>query len=701
MSLKKVVGTVAFIFSLVLCVPAFAQVATVSGTVTDETKAVLPGATVAATNIATGGQAIGVSDERGEFRLLNLPPGKYKLTAELAGFTTVLIESVELLVGQNATMAFVLKVASLSETVTVSSESPLVDTTSSQVAGNVNPRQMEELPLQGRNWIELSKLVKGITANEVTNGPGVSDDMFQLNLDGQQVTQKISGGFGQPKFSRESIGEFQIVTNMFDITQGRSAGVQVQAVTRAGTNRTTGSVYGYFRDDKLNAADFLTKPVLPYQNQQIGGALGGPIVKDKLHYFASYEYEREPGTTFSAPQALPGQTFTIPYKNSQKSVLARVDEQMSTNDRITGRASRWDWSNPFVLAAGGHPSNASVQTKQATNILGTWSKVLSSTKVQEVRVGYNNFQWANQGLPQVGDTIQYSFPGLTLGKPYNYPQWLYQNNFESRYDLSWHRNTHDLKIGAEFMYAHVTALWYLQQQGILTFTSVPADITSRIPATAPYDITQWNLNGIDPLAQRLEKNYNRGDWTLDVPGPTWAMWFGDTWRWNNNLTVNYGVRWDDNWNVASTPGVITNTIPIDNGSSAAATNIPGMAPGDFGYKKGMRDNLDIAPRAGFTWNVGGGNDLVIRGGSGLYFTYLQTQYTYSPQLYSRMITASFNNDGKPGFVSDPARGVTTYEQAQQAAPPQAARIITPEFRNPYTWQSSIGFQKQLNADTPI
>src|SRR4051812_39945698 len=132
MSLKKFVGIVAFLLFVAVSVPAFAQVATVTGTVTDETKAVLPGATVAATNIATGGQALGVTDERGEFRLLNLPPGKYKLTAELAGFTTVMVESLELLVGQNATMAFVLKVANLSETVTVSSEAPLVDTTSSQ-----------------------------------------------------------------------------------------------------------------------------------------------------------------------------------------------------------------------------------------------------------------------------------------------------------------------------------------------------------------------------------------------------------------------------------------------------------------------------------------------------------------------------------------------------------------------------------------
>src|SRR4029077_4185107 len=160
-------------------------------------------------------------------------------------------------VGQNPPIPFTLKIAQVSETLTVLGESPLVDTSSSQVAGNVDRRQMEELPLQGRNWMELSKLVKGITANDVGNTPGVSrDDDFQLNLDGQQITQKVAGsGFGQPKFSREAIAEFQIVTNMFDITQGRSSGIQVQAISRAGTNKMSGALYGYFRDDAFNAKD--------------------------------------------------------------------------------------------------------------------------------------------------------------------------------------------------------------------------------------------------------------------------------------------------------------------------------------------------------------------------------------------------------------------------------------------------------------
>jgi hypothetical protein len=201
---------------------ALAQSASLIGIVTDQTKAVLPGATITATNLETGTQAAAVSTASGEYRILQLAPGMYRVQAELAGFSTVTVASVELLVGQNGTVPFVMSVAQLNESVTVTGEAPFVDTSSSQVAGNVDRRQMESLPLQGRNWIELSNMVKGITANNIVNTPGVSDDMFQLNLDGQQITQKIAGsGFGQPRFSRESIAEFQIVTNLFDVTQGR------------------------------------------------------------------------------------------------------------------------------------------------------------------------------------------------------------------------------------------------------------------------------------------------------------------------------------------------------------------------------------------------------------------------------------------------------------------------------------------------
>jgi hypothetical protein len=312
-----------------------AQEGSILGTVADDTKAVLPGATVTATSLATGRVLTAITNERGEYRILGVPAGRYKIQAELAGFSTVIVPDLELLVGQNRTVPFTLQVATLQESVTVTGEAPLVDTRSAAVTGNVDRRQMEELPLQGRNWMELSMMVKGITANHVDNQPGVRDRQFQLNLDGQEITQQVAGsGFGQPKFSREAIAEFQVITNLFDITMGRSQGIQVQAISRSGTNDLSGTVYGYFRDDRFNAEDFVapapagstsTGRVLPYSNQQAGVAIGGPLIRDKMHYFLSYEYEREPNTILTSPNGFPGQSFSFPTTLTQTSVLGRAD----------------------------------------------------------------------------------------------------------------------------------------------------------------------------------------------------------------------------------------------------------------------------------------------------------------------------------------------------------------------------------------
>ena len=233
---------------------AFAQEATVAGTVVDESGGILPGPTVTGTSLATGQEHVAVTGDRAEYRLLGLAAGRYKIQAGLTGFATVVVPMIELLVGQNATVPFILKVAPFEETVLVSSEAPLVDLRSSQVAGNVDRRQMEALPINGRNWMELTLLVKGITANSVGSRPRVSNDRdFQLNLDGQRITNQRcrSGTFGNAQLSREAIAEYRVVTNLFDVSMGRSTGIQVQAITKSGPNNFDGSVYGYFRDDRF------------------------------------------------------------------------------------------------------------------------------------------------------------------------------------------------------------------------------------------------------------------------------------------------------------------------------------------------------------------------------------------------------------------------------------------------------------------
>jgi len=691
--------------ALLFATPLVAQQnATVQGTVLDESRGVLPGVTVTATEINTGFQSIVVTLEDGRYRLENLPPGRYKVRIELPGFATTEIPNLELLVGANATVPpIAMKVANLEETVTVSGETPLVDVRSSQVAANIDRRQMAELPLQGRNWQELSLMVKGITANSVSNTPGAIDNQFQLNLDGQQITQRVAGsGFGQPKVSREAIAEFQIVTNMFDITQGRSTGMQVQAISRSGTNDMRASVYGFFRDDTLNAPDPIAHKVLPFQNQQVGGTIGGPIVQNKMHFFGSFEYERQPQDVFLAPTRLPNQTFEFETKDLNKNYLARVDMQESSRDTVSVRFQRWAFSNPFSISSGtAHPSTADNLKSYATNLAGTWTRAINSNLMMQVQGGMNRFSWYNDAQPSMDVPFhqtpfyvpQFNIPGLTIGGASNYPNDTWQNTYSGRVDINGHKGSHDLKIGGEYLRVRDTKEWSLNRRGTYVFNTRPSDaeLERRFPADAWDDQSRWDVSGLEPYLNRFDINFHP-DYLIDIPRPTMAVWMGDNWRATTNLTINLGVRYDADWGATDPPGVTETVLLINNGRES----------GDFGFKTGIRDLNNVAPRIGFAYDPRGGGDLVIRGGSGYYYNTPVSNVTYSHQYFNQAIAATLTPDG-PGFIENPTRGVTAEEYLSGAvpAPAQAPRIIASDYLMPHSWQSSIGFQKQLGASLGV
>ena len=276
---------------MILTFPAAgsAQEAVISGAVTDTSGAVMPGVTITARHVASGNVFETVSDERGAFRL-GVRTGAYELTAELQGFATLARSGLELLVGQTAVVNLQMRLAALEESVTVTGEAPLIDVTASAVGGVIDPRQVQELPIQGRSWQDLAMIAPGSQRNESGDSPTVRNRRdFQINLDGQQTTSILvtGGGFGtgaqqQPLYSQDAIAEFRFVASRFDATQGRSIGTQVNAVTKSGTNRASGSFAGYFRDDRFKAKDFVTGTVLPYSNQQLSGTFGGPILRDRV-----------------------------------------------------------------------------------------------------------------------------------------------------------------------------------------------------------------------------------------------------------------------------------------------------------------------------------------------------------------------------------------------------------------------------------
>ncbi|HVZ23896.1 MAG TPA: TonB-dependent receptor, partial [Vicinamibacterales bacterium] len=599
------------------------QNATLQGAVLDESKAVMPGVTVTLTETSTGQQAVAVVGADGRYRFDTVTPGTYKLELELSGFATAQIPSIDVLVGANVTVPPVtMKVAALAETVMVSQQTPIVDVVSSQVSQNIDRRQMAELPLQGRNWMELSLMVKGVTANNIGNTPGVGDDQYQLNLDGQQITQRVAGsGFGEPKLSREAIAEFQVLTNQYDITQGRSTGIQVQAVSRAGTNQTQGSTYGFFRSDKFNAADPVKGTVLPYSDQQAGFTLGGPVVRDKLHYFTSYEYERNPTTAVLTPTVLPAEAWQFGSNTVQKNYLVRGDYQQSPSDSYSVRMQRWETANPFSITSGSrHPTAAESASAYSTNLYGTWTHIVSSNLITQAHFGIDHYSWYDDPIPAMTQQVNswpfgvpvFQFPNLTLGGQQNYPNYTQQKQYQMRLDVNWRVGKHELKIGGEYLADRDTKVWDLNRRGTFVFNKTPsaALLQSVFPQADWDNAAAWNVNLLLPYVQEYDVFFHN-DFLVNVPRPQTAAWIGDNWRVNDSLTLNLGLRYDLDLDGLNPPGVHDVPIPIDNGKDT----------GDFGYKTGTKDLNDFAPRAGFAWNVGGKGSLVIRGGSGLYYNF--------------------------------------------------------------------------------
>ena len=228
------------------------------------------------------------------------------------------------------------------------------------------------------------------------------------------------------------------------------------------------------------------------------------------------------------------------------------------------------------------------------------------------------------------NTPNYVFPGLTVGQRRNYPQEFFQNTVSARYDLNWALGTHDVKFGAEYLRWHDTGAWELLSRGEFVFTRAPTNLLRRFPADAWDDPSRWDVTGLDGFVQRYDLNF--GDWTIDIPRPTIALWFGDAWRIQNDFTVNYGVRWDADFGALDPPHITTTTTFNPRGGNQYGD--VALEAGDRLYPGGLRDINNIAPRAGFNWNLGGGGTLVIRGGSGLYFSIPDSDTTFSQQSFN-------------------------------------------------------------------
>jgi hypothetical protein len=696
------------ILILVLANPAAAQEAVLTGTITDSTGAVLPGVTVNAVHEATGNRFTTVTDERGIFRV-PARVGAYALSAELSGFTTVQRTGIALLVGQTGVVNLQMAPSTVQETVTVTADAPLLNVATSSLGGNIDPQQVQELPVPGRNWMSLAMLAPG---SRMTNpddstpiaNRGAAGDVrqYQFNLDGQQVTSEM--GFGnQPRYSQDSIGEFQFISNRFDATMGRSAAVQVIAVTRSGTNRYTGSVRGNFRNSKFNAEDPVLGRVVPINNQQLAFTAGGPILRDRLHFFGHFDYEREPKTSV---WNTPYPSFNVELEGNETVKMGggRVDYQLTGNTRLMGKVSSSERWQPFTVGNTSHPAATGTTAETNREFLAQLTTVLSNRALNEVKVGKTRWifrnanltTWDNHWQSGIGvDTgsPRITFTGFAIGGNQFYPRhgaqdnWSFRDDFTFSYDA---RGRHDLKAGFD---AVITVddgnncqacMGVIDARNAFQGAAIPSPAQLQAWFPDPFDADTWNLAAISPWVRSY--SIGVGDYATHDRRPQYAGWLQDDWQIASNLTLNLGVRYDLSIN--------------GNGNEYA---VPPFLPAD---RPNDRNNLQ--PRLGFAWSVS--PSTVVRGGTGVYYTAPLQIDTYFMAQIDRMVVFQIPNDGRPNFAADPLNGqpLPTAEQALQRfchvrnVPGCLLRsmqeMMAPEEYSTQlgrTWQTSIGLQRQL------
>src|ERR1051325_513889 len=289
------------------------QAQTVSGTILgqiqDQQGAAIGKVEVSARNLDTGAVRTAMTDDAGAYRITSVPAGSYEVSASIAGFKTEVRSGIDVTVGADVAVNFALTVGAISEKVEVTAEAPQVDASSSTLGGFVNSNTIRELPLNGRDWISLSLLQPGVNANGSQNqndlsraqrGNGISlyisggrhtDNSFRI--DGISVNDYANGGPGSSlrvNMGVDAIREFSVLTNNYSAEYGRGAGGIVNAITKSGTNGFHGSGYYFHRNSALDARNFFDGPTIPaFRRHQYGGALGGPIKKDKTFFFANFE----------------------------------------------------------------------------------------------------------------------------------------------------------------------------------------------------------------------------------------------------------------------------------------------------------------------------------------------------------------------------------------------------------------------------
>ena len=707
---------VAVLGFIILCLPivSFTQQAanaTLTGTVTDQMGAAIGDTKITATQTATGLTRDVVSNEVGFFVFSNITPGDYELRFEANGFAISIIKAVAVQVGQTVTIKAVLQVReTLVNADPIIQDPPLINDSTSVIDGVIRSREVESLPLNGRNFLELALLVPGNspapnfdptkTNTVVISSAGQLGRGGNVTIDGVDTNDDVVGGSIQ-NISQEAIREFQIATNRFSAQLGRSGSSVINVITKTGTNELHGSASAYFRDSSLQGLpatfDRSLNQSPPFDRQQYAFAIGGPIKKNRAWFFGSFENRNQDGVVLVGTRDLATRSIRRGFADSPLDdfmTTDRLDWAVTQDDMVNFRYSfqreEGTAASTLVRSIGSASQRQSSENK-SNSFLASYTRLLSPRDLNNFNFSFSTFR--NDTLP-VAPGPQLTFPSIQDGASFRVPQQTKQRRFQfgDTYTMIRGRGNHTISVGGEIQRVESDLDLKVFQQGRIELIE---------------DFPDFDRNGdgrVDDNDLLFAVTLRSGvpDRSLVLPDTDntyFAAFFQDDWRAHRRFTLNLGLRYEldtDVKNVSRTDELNPLILPFLKGTRGKDTN-------------------NFAPRVGFNYSTADGRTS-IHAGYGIYYDRVTLEIqTLERGLDGRALPVEVRAGNlffiPPPFLFDPVNGVFPPGAPTLANPftgfvlPGAGaggiNIIDNDLQNPMVHQMNIGVQRELFKDFAV
>jgi hypothetical protein len=727
----KALGRSAFALLLFLsiCSTFSGQVnssATLSGTVTDNSHASVPGAQVHVSSKETGLERTAVTTNSGTYQFDLLPAGHYEVRISMTGFATAAFENVELAVGRTTTIDGSLSPSKQSETITVeSSGAGLVDLQRTDVSAPITPAEVENLPLNGRDFVNLAILAPGAKQVPSYDPTKARIGIFATNgSSGRNVNVTVNGidnkdnTVGGPvmQLPLEAIQEFNISTQRFSAVNGRSEGAAVNVITKSGTNEFHGALFFFDRENAFDALNYFEKTQNggsgqkgAFSRQQFGGAIGGPIKKDKTFIFFALERAREQTSLNVNGSALtqlalitnlgakPVSSIPTPYFDWRYN--GRLDHRI--NDKNNLSVSYSNQNNTGLndqASSSGDLSTGNFTTNQLIIANATLSTVVAPSVVNVFTAGYQ--YWHNLISTNTPFT-NLTFPSAVIGTSSSVPQENVQRKWQWKDDMAVEKGKHSFKFGVDYVWAPQIAGSLGAITPTVTFFDNPSVILGN-PTLYPQGFAT-------PGAVQSITQSNLGDRTFGEHAKMIGLYFQDDWKVKSNLTINLGLRWDKDYGLNG-----GYEQPLSRGYldlKAIGSPYAGGVP--------QNDNKDFSPRVGLAYDLKGNGKHVFRAGYGLYYgqTFINIplfmEQQANPTIYSSASYTSSAPGSPTASVLPSGQLLSAWRFGVDPIPPRlpgttqltgastVAQIMDPNYRNPYSEQVNGGYTWSLNSSSVI